>query len=92
VAFLGGPDLLLEVLSEDDDTYAKFPFYAGRGVREILIVDPETYRTELWELREKEYERSPEPPVSAVTGLVLFGRPDRIEVHDPGTGHTWEVR
>lgn len=32
--------LAVEIVSPDDETYAKFGFYAARGVDELLIVDP----------------------------------------------------
>jgi Uma2 family endonuclease len=32
--------LVVEVLSPDDESWEKLPFYAGRGVREVLMVDP----------------------------------------------------
>ncbi len=43
--------LVLEVLSPDDETMAKLPFYAGCKVREVLIVDPSTQRVEWLGLR-----------------------------------------
>lgn len=35
---------VLEVLSPDDETYAKLPHYAARGVQEVLVAHP----TERW--------------------------------------------
>jgi Uma2 family endonuclease len=32
--------VVVEVVSPDDETWAKLPFYAARGVEEVLIVDP----------------------------------------------------
>lgn len=32
--------VVVEVLSPDDESWEKLPFYAGRGVREVLMVDP----------------------------------------------------
>jgi Uma2 family endonuclease len=34
--------LVVEVLSPDDDTWQKLPFYAAHDVDELLIVDPQT--------------------------------------------------
>ncbi len=31
-----------EILSPDDETYAKFDFYAAHGVEEIIVADPNT--------------------------------------------------
>jgi hypothetical protein len=50
----GGPDFLVEVLSDDDKTYDKLEFYGLIGVRELLIVHPETRRLELFRLSQNE--------------------------------------
>lgn len=34
--------IVVEIVSPDDETYAKFDFYAGRGVDEIIVADPAT--------------------------------------------------
>lgn len=44
-------ELVVEVRSSGDDSYAKLPFYAARGVREALIVH-EDRRAELYRRRE----------------------------------------
>jgi Uma2 family endonuclease len=44
----GPPELVVEILSEDDETYDKIPFYEAVGARELLIVDPETRALELY--------------------------------------------
>jgi Uma2 family endonuclease len=35
--------LVLEILSPEDETWEKLPFYAAHGVEEILIVDPDAH-------------------------------------------------
>ncbi|MEH3076862.1 MAG: Uma2 family endonuclease [Quadrisphaera sp.] len=42
--------LVVEVLSPDDETFAKFAFYAGRGVEELWVVDPLTRSVRIWQL------------------------------------------
>lgn len=37
-----GADLVVELRSPDDETYAKLDWYAGMSVREVLVVDVET--------------------------------------------------
>lgn len=32
--------LVVEIVSPDDETWQKLPFYAAHGVDEVLIVDP----------------------------------------------------
>jgi Uma2 family endonuclease len=32
--------IVVEVVSPDDETYAKFDFYAACGVKEVIVADP----------------------------------------------------
>ena len=50
-----GPIVAIEILSPDDETRDKLPFYAARGVKELWIVDPDTRATEVYLLRGKSY-------------------------------------
>lgn len=47
--------LVVEILSPDDETFAKFAFYAAHGVDEILVVDPESRSVRCWRLAEGDY-------------------------------------
>ncbi|HEX3999210.1 MAG TPA: Uma2 family endonuclease [Pirellulales bacterium] len=49
--FLGGPDLLVEILGPYDPSREKIAFYERIGVRELLIVDRDPWRLELHRLR-----------------------------------------
>ena len=51
--------LLLEVLSPDDETFAKFDFYASRGVEELIVADPDTRTVRCWHLVDGEYVEQP---------------------------------
>ncbi len=42
-----GAELVVEIRSEGDETYDKIGFYAGLGVREMLIVHPQGHWVEL---------------------------------------------
>ena len=44
----GGPDLAVEVISLEEDPYAKLDFYAGCNTRELLIVHRRPMRLELF--------------------------------------------
>jgi Uma2 family endonuclease len=44
----GGADLVVEILSPRDESYAKLAWYAELGVAEMLIVDPATMAVELF--------------------------------------------
>jgi Uma2 family endonuclease len=46
--WLGGPDFVIEVQSPGDDSEAKVPFYAGVGVRELLLVHRDTRELQLF--------------------------------------------
>jgi Uma2 family endonuclease len=47
----GGPDFLLEIISPNDLSRDKLPFYAKLGTREMLILDRDPWQLELYELQ-----------------------------------------
>jgi Uma2 family endonuclease len=51
----GGPDAVIEIRSPDDESYDKLPFFARLGVREVIVVDRETKRPELFRLAGSQY-------------------------------------
>jgi Uma2 family endonuclease len=44
----GGPDLVVEIVSEGDASYDKLDFYSKIGVREVLIVNRDPWLLELY--------------------------------------------
>jgi len=48
--WLGGPDFLVEVVSPDDQTYEKLPFYEAIGTREVLVIDRRPWAMVLYRL------------------------------------------
>ena len=58
-ALEGRAELVVEILSPRDESRDKLPFYAGRGVRELWLVDPVTRHVEVFALRGREYESVP---------------------------------
>jgi len=48
--WVGGPDFAVEILSPDDPAREKLDFYAKVGVRELLIVDRDPWKLELYRL------------------------------------------
>lgn len=46
-----GAELVIEILSPDDESYEKLPFYEKVGVREVLIVDPDKRTFDFFVLR-----------------------------------------
>ncbi len=46
--FCGGPDFAAEIVSDDDRTRDKIPFYSSVGTRELLIIDRDPWGLELF--------------------------------------------
>ena len=51
-------ELVVEIVSADDESYAKFGFYFDLGVTELLIVDPEPTAIEWYRRGETAFERA----------------------------------
>jgi len=51
--------MVLEVLSPDDETFAKFDFYARHGIDEILVADPDVRTVSCWQLVDAGYVEQP---------------------------------
>src|SRR5204862_7507156 len=51
----GGPDVVIEIRSPDDETYDKIPFFASLGIREVIVIDRDTKRPELYRLAGSRY-------------------------------------
>jgi Uma2 family endonuclease len=68
--------VVVEILSPDDESWQKLPFYAEHRVDEVLLVDP-TERTVTWlALRNGEYERVQR------SGLIVLGPTELAEQLD----------
>lgn len=85
----GAPDVVIEILSPRDESYAKFGFFAAIGVAEIVIVEPEARRPEIWKLEAGAYTKVlPGPDGTLVSERMevsfrtLPGEPLRLEVVD----------
>lgn len=50
-----GPDVVIEIRSPDDETYDKFPFFARLGVGEVIVVDRDTKKPEIYRLTGSQY-------------------------------------
>ena len=48
--WLGGPDLAVEIVSDNDKSRKKLDFYASVGTRELLIIDRDPWQIELFRL------------------------------------------
>ncbi len=45
---VGAADAVIEVRSPDDETYKKVPFFARLGVRQVIVIDAKTRKTEVF--------------------------------------------
>jgi Uma2 family endonuclease len=98
----GGPDFVVEVVSTDDKTRDKLPFYASVSVRELLIVDRNPWKLELYRLSDKQLNQggASELPagqtlnsavLSFTFGLVAGNPRPRIQVRHTGGDGEWLV-
>jgi len=51
----GRAEIVIEILSPNDESYDKMPFYAQHGSREMWIIDPVTRAIEVYVLRGKTF-------------------------------------
>ncbi|HEY3445630.1 MAG TPA: Uma2 family endonuclease [Myxococcales bacterium] len=67
----GSADLVVELLSEDDESREKLPFYAEVEVREVLLIDPDTREFELYALRDDRFFAALPDEQGTVRSIVL---------------------
>jgi Uma2 family endonuclease len=99
--WLGGPDFAIEILSPGDRAREKLEFYASVGVRELLIIDRETWGLELYRLNGNQLGRVGRIDVGAAVALrsevipLFFGilpgeeRPSIVASHQDG--RNWQI-
>lgn len=51
----GAPDAVIEVRSPGDESYEKLPFFADLGVREVVVIDRDSKKPEVYRLAGKQY-------------------------------------
>jgi Uma2 family endonuclease len=68
--------LVLEVLSPDDETFAKFDFYAAHGVDELMVADPEARTIRSWQLIAGAYVEQPGSALLDVEVATLVAEVD----------------
>lgn len=63
--------VVVEVVSPDDETYAKFDFYAAHGVEELIIADPKDQQIRCYERQGDHYVEAPASHALAVRAEEL---------------------
>lgn len=67
---------VVEILSPDDETFEKLPFYARHRVDEVLVVDPASRTVRCWRLAGGSYEEAGESDLLGVDTADLAGAID----------------
>lgn len=98
----GGPDFAVEILSDNDPTYEKLPFYASVGTRELLVIGRDPWQLELFQLQAGTLTLVGTSTVAAPALLTSVTLPltfrlipgttrPNIEVTDTRNGTVWPV-
>jgi len=66
--------VVVEVVSPDDETYAKFDFYASRQVDELIVADPQARTVRCYRREGESYVEAPRSAVLAVDADDLTRR------------------
>jgi len=83
--YFGGPDFVVVVLSEGDDSVEKLPFYAKVGTREVLHVDPETKELTLFALRDGSMQPAGTSSIAAPNLVTSSALPVSFQVTGDST-------
>jgi Uma2 family endonuclease len=83
--FAGGPNVVVEIRSPNDESEEKLPFYASIGILEVWIIDRDTKQTDLYVLEKGTYRlRSADTDGwtrSPFTGVEFrIGRPGKLAI------------
>lgn len=85
----GGPDAVIEIRSPHDESYEKLPFYAAIGTREVIVIDRDTKRPEIFRLAGPQYVAlQPDnggwllTEAMSVRFRVVEGAPPRLAIED----------
>jgi Uma2 family endonuclease len=97
--YVGGPDIALEVVSPGDRSRDKLGFYASVGTREVIVIDRDPWRLELYQLsRGKLRLRATAAPGGAALSSVVAplgfqlvrGRPrPKVRITHTESGQEW---
>lgn len=68
--------IVVEIVSPDDETYAKFEFYAAHGVEEVIVADPAEKRVRCFRLSGTSYVESESSDLLGVHASYLTAEID----------------
>jgi Uma2 family endonuclease len=71
VVYVDTAIIVVEILSPDDEAYEKMPFYAGRGVDELVIVDPVQQKVRTFALQGDRYAENERSRLLVVEARTL---------------------
>ncbi|MBL8867178.1 MAG: Uma2 family endonuclease [Planctomycetia bacterium] len=100
--WFGGPDIVVEVISDTEDPLIKLAFYESIGVREFVVIERDPWAVELFRLdagKLASVGRSDETNGAILDSVVLPVRygvipgsvPVRVEVSNLKTNQTWNL-
>jgi Uma2 family endonuclease len=69
--YLDTAAIVVEIVSPDDETYEKFPFYAAHGVSEVLVVEPDERRVLVFVLEGDAYAANGRSSLLGVEATAL---------------------
>jgi Uma2 family endonuclease len=85
----GGPDAVIEIRSPEDETYDKLPFYAAVAVREVIVIDRDTKRPQIYRLAGSQYVALQQDAdgwlrsdIMRVRIRAVEGQPPRLAIED----------
>jgi Uma2 family endonuclease len=85
----GGPDAVIEIRSPEDETYDKLLFYGALAIREVVVIERDTKRPEIFRLAGSQYvalQPDADGWLRSETMTVKFrvseGQPPRLRVED----------
>ena len=70
----GGPDAVIEIRSPGDETCDKFPFFAALGIREVVVIDRDSKKTEVHRLEGAQYAAAAPDADGSVRAPILAVR------------------
>ncbi|WP_165486247.1 Uma2 family endonuclease [Frankia sp. Cppng1_Ct_nod] len=69
--FLPTAAVVIEIVSPDDETFAKIDFYAAHGVDELVVADPARRTVQIWQLVNGKYDETGRSDLLHVTAAEL---------------------